>query len=269
MRVTGIIPYCDQHREYAPQAAHTMEYYFKEEPGPFTELRVIQYHDKDWKGPGWARNRAMEQDDGWADWFFFMDADDYCEPGAFKAVGRLENGEKAVWGPVCEDEGGEPKVHRGWDPTFNEVCDRGFWLGRGLSMGHFMDAGEAAFIGFDEEVPVYEDMEFFAAFLSRNRWRKFQDEPLVRVRRGLGGTTTLHKGPVRQRGRYYMRAGLMVSYSVRKYWKARGHVPLSDEEVMERKKKGLIDFYDHVVTNAARKASVIRDMISEKQRNTT
>jgi hypothetical protein len=77
--VTVIIPIGPGHEDIAKRAASSCH-------AQSLPVEVIEIHDPDRRGPGWARNRGLEQVT--TEWVIFLDADDWIEPRAVEMMAR-------------------------------------------------------------------------------------------------------------------------------------------------------------------------------------
>jgi glycosyltransferase involved in cell wall biosynthesis len=131
-----------------------------------------------------TRNMAVEANRD-ADWFFFIDADDLCNPSAFHSFEQarvLDPLVQAVFGAIETDRHGiigENRYPLDWDKLL-EYGARGT-----LSMGCFIRADVANAVKFNEDMDQAEDFDFYLRALNGRKWTKVA-QPLVLIRRNLG-----------------------------------------------------------------------------------
>lgn len=159
LKLTVITPFGPGHEAFARQAVNSVVAAMAVSQGPFAEVQHILVDDsKGLRGRSAARNHGMDLDAGWADWFFFLDADDTMDP---LALTRLVPSAPATFGLVYWNGALDGRARRlnvfpcGW----REVAIYG---ARGtLSMGFFVDAKVARDLRFSEAMNIAEDYDFY------------------------------------------------------------------------------------------------------------
>jgi len=172
-----------------------------------------------------ARNRAMAKAD-WADWYFFLDADDEMHPNA---LSRFTADADAVFGVVslyASPTSHTPKISKAnreiasddWDGLLNGT------VAGSLSMGAYFRGEYARDLGWNEDLDAGEDWEFYLNYISRHTFKK-QETVFVNI----GGNWPSAGGP---RG-YEQLDWIACVEPLFDYWKQRGRVPPSPGERAE------------------------------------
>jgi hypothetical protein len=169
VRVTVITPVGPGHQRVSEECAASVREAWEHSRGPFDAITHQLWDDTEGKlGRSRARNLAMDA----ADWFFFLDADDLCDPLAFVRFDEArESDPVAVFGAVCTDRFGvtnENVYPLDWD-TLIRHGPRGT-----LSMGCFVRGDVARQTRFNEELDAGEDFDFYLRALRGRRWVKVE-----------------------------------------------------------------------------------------------
>ncbi len=146
--------------------------------GPFSEVIAMDMDDtKGEHGRSARRNEAIRQaKQKGIDWIFFLDADDFITPNAFEAFGAdLEANPdlEAVWGLICELDGGEPTLREKQVAEINSYEELlGIHPFLSIQMGHFVKTDVAALYGFDESMDTGEDFKFYYQEWANHKCKK-------------------------------------------------------------------------------------------------
>ena len=118
------------------------------------DAELIVIHDSEGKGPGWARNRALDQVQ--TRYTLFLDADDWLVP---EAVETFENAIAGDWYAFCDWYQGS-KTKRAPDCAFCITEEHGIQFGH-LITALLPTAWAREIGGFSETMSVMEDTDFW------------------------------------------------------------------------------------------------------------
>lgn len=237
--VCVITPYCPRHKRCIDRCRKIVQQAWEYSPGPFSAMVHETIFDDGHRGPGWGRNRAMENQPD-ADWYFFVDADDMAKRHCFEAMNWIEQLTDVVWGRVEQrNRDGEDVV--AW---YNVRTFREYGWGELISVGHDQGGGvnTTCFVRGDlarkfkwfERMYSYEDNEMFLCWASQGTFQRL-DFPLVMVDTLTPSSNQSGKG-----GQFYKG----VWNSMQTFWRRNARTPLPQDVLDFRNEcETATDFY--------------------------
>jgi len=152
MRLAVITPVGPGHEGILPMAALSV---INLERWCFDEILHVIVNDTEGKlGRSRARNLGMET---FADWYFFLDADDVIMPYATKFVEKMNDEYAAIFGSVQIN--GRVTPQDKWPCRIEHIYEHG-GLGT-FCMGFFVKGQVARNLLFDETLDKGEDFDFY------------------------------------------------------------------------------------------------------------
>lgn len=220
MKLAVIIPVGPGHERCALRAVRST---MGQLGNTFTSIRVCPLSDPAGTGRSVTRNEAMDIC-SFADWYFFLDADDEMMPNALDLPPLDEIG--AVWGqPFHKHPDGSTRLFTDNIPDWETAVTRRRALEDAFCTGFFARADIAREERYNEGLDFGEDHEFFYRLIARTEFRHLA-VPLVTVNRGEQATLAKQRHTPPER--------MVNSRELAAFWRKRGRIPLKPEEAATR-----------------------------------
>lgn len=171
--LTFITPVSPDHQQYLPACIASI----KDQTIPCEHLYAI---DHERRGPGYIRNRLLEQ--ATTQYIAFLDADDWLEPDYAEKMLVAVRGSPYAYCDWYQDGAVVKAPERAW-------CNGTFHL-----VTSVVPRTIAVLVGgFDEDLPALEDTDFYLKLISRELCGKRVAAPLVHYRARGGRSDTIHQ----------------------------------------------------------------------------
>lgn len=188
MKCEVIIPVGPGHKDLVREAIRSVQIASRYDRGPFSDIKIDVMAD-----PVGAKGRSATRNEGvmraTEEWLFFLDADDFMHPCAFRnfpviKMGRTDKHPIAAWGTIMEYNNGVI-VERLQIPTLDNYNDLlAYDPYQTLQMGHFVRREVALEFPFDENMNTGEDWNYYLRLWQARKCLKI-DKPFMVNRRGL------------------------------------------------------------------------------------